>query len=43
MYLLVWLHGPVLLANFRASGAGVFGKIIFGYHGKLFTNVLYQR
>ena len=30
-------------ANFGASGGGVFGKIIFGCHDKLFTNVLYQR
>ena len=36
------LHGPVFSANFGASGDGVFGKIIFGCHDKLFTNVLYQ-
>ena len=37
------LHGPVFSANIGASGGGVFGKIIFGCHDKLLTNVLYQR
>ena len=41
--LLLSMHGPVFSANFRASGGGVFGKTIFGYHDKLLTNVLDQR
>ena len=40
---LVRLHRPVFLANFGASGGGGFGKIIFGYHNKLFSNALYPR
>ena len=39
----IWLHGPVFSAKFGASGGGGFGKIIFGYHNKLFSNALYQR
>ena len=39
----VRLHGPVFSDNFGASRGGGFGKIIFGYHNKLFPNALFQR